>query len=143
LHDAPDLPPRPGSHAGWGRDHEYKRHGTLSLLAGIELLIGKVHVCIENRHRSREFIGFLKTLDAAYPTDTAIKLILDNHSAHASKETKKWLATQPENRFTFVFTSKHGSWLNLMESFFSKMARTMLRCISWKRCTRPARRGRG
>ena len=126
---APDLPPQPGSHAGWARDHEYKRHGTLSLLAGIDLLTGKVHACVENRHRSREFIGLLKKLDAAYPTDTAIKLILDNHSAHISKETKKWLAAQPEGRFTFVFTPKHGSWLNLVEGFFSKMARSVLRHI--------------
>jgi transposase len=125
----PDLPPQPGSHAGWARDHEYKRHGTLSLLAGIDLLTGKVHACVENRHRSREFIGFLKKLDAAYPTDTAIKVILDNHSAHISKETNRWLAAQPEGRFTFVFTPKHGSWLNLVEGFFSKMARSVLRRI--------------
>jgi transposase len=84
---------------------------------------------LENRHRSREFVGFLEKLDAAYPTDTAIKLILDNHSAHISKETKAWLATQPKGRFTFVFTPKHGSWLNLVEGFFSKMARSMLRGI--------------
>ena len=126
---APDLPPKPGEHATLARDHEYKRHGTLSLLAGIDLLTGKVHACIENRHRSREFVGFLKRLDEAYPTETAIKLILDNHSAHTSKETKAWLATQPEGRFTFVFTPKHGSWLNLVEGFFSKMARSVLRHI--------------
>ena len=126
---APDLPPQPKSHAGWARDHEYKRHGTLSLLAGIDLLTGKVHACVENRHRSREFVGLLKKLDAAYPTDTAIKVILDNHSAHTSKETKKRLAAQPEGRFTFVFTPKHGSWLNLVEGFFSKMARSVLRHI--------------
>ena len=54
---AADLRPQPGSHAGWARDHEYKRHGTLSLLAGIDLLTGKVHACVENRHRSREFVG--------------------------------------------------------------------------------------
>ncbi len=126
---APDMPPQPGCYPGWARDHEYKRHGTLSLLAGIDLLTGKVHASVENRHRSREFVGFLKKLDAAYPTDTAIKLILDNHSAHISKETKAWLATQPKERFTFVFTPKHGSWLNLVEGFFSKMARSMLRGI--------------
>jgi transposase len=84
---------------------------------------------VEDRHRSREFIGFLKKLDTAYPTDTAIKLILDNHSAHISKETKAWLSMQPEGRFAFVFTPKHGSWLNLVEGFFSKMARSMLRHI--------------
>ena len=126
---APDLPPQPGSHPSFARDHEYKRHGTLSLLAGIDLLTGKVHACIEDRHRSREFVGFLKRLDAAYPADTAIKLILDNHSAHISKETKAWIASQPEGRFSFVFTPKHGSWLNLVEGFFSKMARSMLRHI--------------
>jgi transposase len=126
---APDLPPQPGHHAGFARDHEYKRHGTLSLLAGIDLLTGKVHACVEDRHRSREFIGFLKRLDAAYPADTAIKLILDNHSAHISQQTKAWIATQPEGRFSFVFTPKHGSWLNLIEGFFSKMARSMLRHI--------------
>ena len=126
---APDLPPRPGEHAGWAREHEYKRHGTLSLLAGIDLLTGQVHACVEDRHRSREFISFLKKLDAAYSTDTAIKLILDNHSAHTSQETRRWLATQPEGRFTFVFTPKHGSWLNLVEGFFSKMARSVLRSI--------------
>ena len=126
---APDLPPKPGELATLARDHEYKRHGTLSLLAGIDLLTGKVHACIENRHRSREFVGFLKRLDEAYPTETAIKLIFDNHSAHTSKETKAWLATQPEGRFTFVFTPKHGSWLNLVEGFFSKMARSVLRHI--------------
>jgi transposase len=126
---APDLPPQPGSHAAFARDHEYQRHGTLSLLAGIDLLTGKVHACVEDRHRSREFVGFLKRLDAAYPADTAIKLILDNHSAHISKETKAWLATRPEGRFAFVFTPKHGSWLNLVEGFFSKMARSLLRHI--------------
>jgi transposase len=101
----------------------------LSLLAGIDLLTGQVHACVEDRHRSREFIGFLKRLDAAYSADTAIKLILDNHSAQVSKETKQWLATQREGRFSFVFTPKHGSWLNLVEGFFSKMARSVLRHI--------------
>ena len=126
---APDLPPRPGTHETFARDHEYKRHGTLSLLAGIDLLTGRVHARVEDRHRSREFVAFLKQLDAAYPADTAIRLILDNHSAHISKETKAWVAAQPEGRFAFVFTPKHGSWLNLVEGFFSKMARSMLRHI--------------
>ena len=85
---APDLPPVPGRHASFARDHEYKRHGTLSLLAGIDLLTGKVHALVRERHRSREFIEFLKLLDAAYPASTAIKLILDNHSAHISRETR-------------------------------------------------------
>ena len=126
---APDVPPVAGKHACVARDHEYKRHGTLSLMAGIDLLTGQVHACVEDRHRSREFIGFLKKLDAAYPSDTAIKVILDNHSAHVSKETNNWLAAQREGRFSFVFTPKHGSLLNLVEGFFSKMARSVLRHI--------------
>jgi transposase len=68
-------------------------------------------------------------LDAAYPTHTAINLILDNHSAHFSKETKAWIARQPAHRFEFTFTPKHGSWLNLIEGFFSKLARSVLRHI--------------
>ena len=126
---APDLPPEPGVHATSGRDHEYKRHGTVSLLAGIDLVTGRVHALVKDRHRSREFIEFLKLLDAAYPTHTAIKLILDNHSAHISKETKAWLADQRAGRFEFTFTPKHGSWLNLVEGFFSKLARSVLRHI--------------
>jgi transposase len=126
---APDLPPKPGLHATFARDHEYKRHGTLSLLAGIDLLTGKVHALVRDRHRSREFIEFLKLLDAAYPASTAIKLVLDNHSAHISRETRAWLATRPAGRFEFTFTPKHGSWLNLVEGFFSKFARSVLRHI--------------
>lgn len=126
---APDLPPEPGLYPTFARDHEYKRHGTLSLLAGIDLLTGKVHALVRDRHRSREFIEFLKLLDAAYAAQTAIKLILDNHSAHISRETRAWLATRPADRFEFTFTPKHGSWLNLIEGFFSKFARSVLRHI--------------
>src|ERR1700685_1202903 len=126
---APDLPPEPGVYATFAREHEYKRHGTVSLLAGIDLVTGKVHALVKDRHRSREFIEFLKLLDAAYPASTAIKLILDNHSAHISRETQAWLATSPASRFEFTFTPKHGSWLNLIEGFFSKFARSVLRHI--------------
>ena len=126
---APDLPPVPGVYPAFARDFEYRRHGTLSLLAGIDLLTGKVHALVKDRHRSREFIEFLKLLDAAYPASTAIKLILDNHSAHISRETRAWLDTRPVGRFEFTFTPKHGSWLNLIEGFFSKFARSVLRHI--------------
>jgi hypothetical protein len=61
---APDLPPQPGAHVTFARDHEYKRHGTVSLLAGIDLLTGQVHALVRDRHRSREFIEFLQVLDA-------------------------------------------------------------------------------
>jgi transposase len=126
---SPDLPPEPGVHPTFARDHEYKRYGTVTLMAGIDLLTGKVHALVKDRHRSREFIEFLKALDAAYPAHTAIHLILDNHSAHISRETRAWLAEQPAKRFAFTFTPKHGSWLNLVEGFFSKLARSVLRHI--------------
>src|ERR1700752_2963257 len=126
---APDPPPLPGTSPTVMRDHEYKRHGTLTLMAGIDLLTGHVHALVKERHRSREFIEFLKLLDHAYPADTAIEVILDNHSAHVSRETTAWLAGQPIGRFTFTFTPTHGSWLNLIEGFFSKLARSVLRHI--------------
>lgn len=125
---APDLPPVPGKYSSVSRDHEYVRHGTVSLMAGIDLLDGHVHGIVVDRHRSQEFVEFLKTLDAYYPAQTKVRMILDNHSAHISKETRGYLATVP-NRFDFVFTPKHGSWLNLIETFFSKMTRSMLRGI--------------
>ena len=125
---APDLPPTPGTHPALGRDHEYKRHGTVSLLAGIDLLNGHVLGVVRDRHRSREFIEFLKLANQHYPEGARVRVILDNHSAHISKETRAYLTTVP-NRFEFIFTPKHGSWLNLIEIFFSKLARTLLRGI--------------
>jgi transposase len=125
---APDLPPVKGKHSNWSRDHEYRRLGTMSLLAGIDLVSGKAHHLMFDRHRSIEFIKFLKLLDARYPEGVLIRIILDNHSAHLSRETQRYLATVP-NRFSFTFTPKHGSWLNLVEAFFAKMEKTVLRSI--------------
>lgn len=125
---APDLPPEPGRHKSTGRDYEYKRHGTVSILAGFDLHTGEIIAQVHDRHRSREFIELLKEIDAKYPEDSTIRLVLDNHSSHVSKETMKYLASRP-NRFEYVHTPKHGSWLNLIESAFSKMARTFLRHI--------------
>lgn len=125
---APDLPPVPGKHAAHGRDYEYKRHGTLSLLAGLDLLTGQVHACVEERHRSLEFTRLLEKIHEAYAPETRIRIVLDNHSAHISKETQAYLKTRP-NRFEFVFTPKHGSWLNLVESLFAKMTKSILRGI--------------
>ena len=110
------------------RDCEYVRLGTMSLLAGIDLLTGEAIPLISETHKSSDFIEFLRMLDAKYPKEEIIRLILDNHSAHTSKETHKYLAMNP-GRFEFVFTPKHGSWLNMVESFFSKITRQMLRGI--------------
>jgi len=125
---APDLPPAPGRHSSVGRDYEYKRHGTVSILAALDLHDGKIIGQVHDRHRSREFIELLKELDEKYPKESTIRVILDNHSSHVSKETMNYLASRP-NRFQYVHTPKHGSWLNLIEMAFSKMARTFLRHI--------------
>jgi transposase len=130
---APDLPPVPGKHPTVCRDHEYKRLGTCSIIAALDLHEGHVIARVERRHRSREFIALLKDLDQHYPPGCTIRIILDNHSAHISKETRTYLASRP-NRFQYVHTPKHGSWLNIVETLFGKMARTFLRHIrveSW------------
>ena len=125
---APDLPPVPGRAATVRRDYEYVRHGTVSILAGIDLHSGHVFACVEDRHRSVEFIGLLKQLDAHYPAEAIIRVVLDNHSAHISRQTMAYLSERP-GRFEYVHTPRHGSWLNLIECAFSKMARTFLRHI--------------
>lgn len=125
---AADLLPVPGKYSTLSRDYEYKRLGTVSLLAGIDLHTGNVIPLVRDRHRSKEFIEFLAMLDNTYPKDWKIKLVLDNHSSHTSKETQRYLKTTP-NRFEFIFTPKHGSWLNMIEIFFSKISRSFLRRI--------------
>jgi transposase len=129
----PDLAPVAGKHKTITRDPEYKRLGTASILAGIDLHNGHVFAQVHARHRSIEFISLLKEIDARYDKTVIIRLILDNHSAHTSKETRAFLATKP-GRFIYVHTPVHGSWLNLAETLFSKMARTFLKHIrvsSW------------
>lgn len=123
-----DRPPAPGRHAGIGRDHEYVRHGTLSIIAALDLHTGEIIANVERRHRSVEFVALLRRLDEHYPSEAIIRVVLDNHSAHISKETMAYLASRP-GRFEYVHTPKHGSWLNLVESAFSKMARSFLRHI--------------
>jgi transposase len=125
---APDIMPEPGKQSRVMRDYEYKRLGTLSILAALDLHNGHVIAQVHDKHRSSEFISLLKELDAYYPTESTIRIILDNHSAHISKETMKYLAGRP-GRFLYVHTPKHGSWLNLVETLFGKMARTFLKHI--------------
>jgi len=125
---APDLPPVPGKMPTIGRDYEYIRRGTVSILAGIDLHSGHIIANVEDRHRSLEFVALLKRFDEYYPPEAVIRVVLDNHSAHISKETMAYLASRP-GRFEYVHTPKHGSWLNLIECAFSKMARTFLRHI--------------
>lgn len=119
------------NHPTINRDYEYKRLGTVSLLAGIDLQTGEAIPLVRDKHSSKEYIEFLKLLDSKYPEEDKIRLVLDNLRVHTSEETRKYLATVP-GRFEFVFTPKHGSWLNLVEGFFSKMTRQMLKGIRVK-----------
>jgi transposase len=113
------------------RDTDYIRHGSLTLMAAMDLHTGVVHHQCREKFNSEAFIEFLKELDKIYPFTVKIRIILDNHTTHYSKKTRTYLNDNP-NRFEFVFTPKHGSWLNIIEKFFSKMARTILRGIRVK-----------
>ena len=118
-------------HSTINRDYEYKRLGTLSLLAAIDLQTGETIPLVRDKHSSMEYIEFLKLLDDKYPKGDKLRIVLDNLKVHTSEATRKYLATVP-GRFEFVFTPKHGSWLNMVEGFFSKMTRQMLRGIRVK-----------
>lgn len=124
---SPDLKPNK-ENGTIKRDYEYKRLGTVSLLAAIDLLTGEAIPLVRNTHNSDDFIDFLKILDERYAAGDTIQIILDNHSVHTSKKVKQFLSTMP-GRFVFVFTPKHGSWLNMIEGFFGKMTRQMLKGI--------------
>jgi transposase len=119
---APDLPP---AQAGGCRRARLRivRHGGVDLAAST----CSGHT-LPSRRPGSEFIALLKQLDAHYPSAAIIRVVLDNHSAHISKETLAYLSTRP-GRFEYVHTPKHCSWLNLIECAFSKMARTFLRHI--------------
>ena len=122
----------PDEHHGTiSRDYEYKRFGTLSLLAGIDLQTGEAIPLVSETHSSKDYIEFLKILDSKYPKGDKIRIVLDNLKVHTSEATRNYLATVP-GRFEFVFTPKHGSWLNMVEGFFSKMTKQMLRGIRVK-----------
>ena len=134
---APDLRPEAGGAGDAGgaggrgtvrRDYEYRRLGTLSLLASIDLLTGEATPLVSETHKSSDYVEFLKILDGKYPKGDLIRIVLDNVSVHTSAETRRYLATVP-GRFEFVSAPRHGSWLNLVEGFFSKMTRQMLRGI--------------
>ena len=125
---APDKSPKADGHGTVGRDYEYRRLGTLSLLAAIDLQVGRAIPLVRQSHNSEDYIDFLKKVDQEYPKDNKIRIVLDNLRVHTSKQTREYLANNP-GRFEFVFTPKHGSWLNLIESFFSKLTKQMLRGI--------------
>ena len=113
------------------RDYEYKRLGTVTLLAGIDLQTGEAIPLVKDTHKSEDYIEFLKILDNKYPKGHKIRIILDNLKVHRSEKVQDYIASVPD-RFEFVFTPKHASWLNLVEGFFSKMTKQVLKGIRVK-----------
>jgi transposase len=119
---APLLPMQPGQVER--RTHDYQRHGTTSLYAGLNVQTGKVLDQIHPRQRSREFLRFLKQIDAQVPADLEVHVILDNASAHKSAAVRRWQLRHP--RFHFHFTPTYASWMNLVERWFSALTTKML-----------------
>ena len=105
--------------------HDYKRHGTTTLYAALCLLDGKVIGQCLPRHRSREFLRFLTTIDQQTPADLAVHLIVDNSSTHKSPPVKRWLTRHP--RFHLHFTPTSSSWLNLVERWFREITQKRIR----------------
>jgi transposase len=102
------------------RTHDYKRHGTTSLFAALDVATGKVIGQLKRRHRSAEFLQFLKTVDAAVPADLDIHLIMDNYGTHKTQKVRAWFAARP--RYHVHFTPTSASWLNLVERFFGQIS---------------------
>jgi len=119
----PLLPLRSGFAAR--QTHDYHRHGTTTLFAALNLLDGKVLGECLPRHRSEEFIRFLRTIDRKTPQDLELHLIVDNASSHKSPKVKRWLKRHP--RFHFHFTPTGSSWLNMVERWFGEITQKAIR----------------
>ena len=117
------LPMKPGQPTT--RTHDYKRHGTTTLFAALDVLEGKVIGRCMQRHRHQEFIRFLNAVEAAVPAGKVVHAILDNYAVHKHPKVRAWLDRHP--RWTFHFTPTSASWLNAVEGFFAKLAKRRLR----------------
>ena len=126
---SPDIMPKLHKARTIRRDPEYKRLGTASIIAGVNLHTGELYGKSFDRHRSVEYIEVLSELNNKIDENKTIRLISDNHIIHKSKETMKYIASLRADRFELVFLPKHGSWLNPIEGIFSKMARSFLKAI--------------
>jgi transposase len=120
---APLLPMQPGQ--AERRTHDYKRHGTTSLFAALDVKTGQVIGEIRRRHRSEEFRRFLDRIDASVPATLDVHIILDNYSTHKTPRIRAWFAKRP--RFHVHFTPTYGSWLNLVERWFAELTNKQLR----------------
>jgi transposase len=126
----PILPLRPGLPEG--RTHDYKRNGTTNLYAALQIATGEVLTDCQPRHRSQEFLAFLRQIDRAYP-DRELHLVLDNSSTHTTPEVNSWLGRHP--RIHFHFTPTGASWMNMVESWFSILTRQHVRRGSYDSVT--------
>jgi len=120
---APLLPLRPGQ--AERRTHDYKRHGTTSLFAALDVQTGKVIGELKRRHRSIDFRKFLDQIDVQVPADLDVHLIMDNYGTHKTPIIKRWLAKRP--RFHVHFTPTYGSWLNMVERWFAELTTKQIR----------------
>jgi transposase len=119
----PGLPMKKGR--GATMTHDYKRHGTTTLFAALNVLDGTVRGQNMQRHRHQDFIGFLNTLERDIPAGKVVHVILDNYAAHKHEKVRAWLERHP--RWTFHFTPTSSSWLNAVEGFFAKLTRRRLK----------------
>ncbi len=119
----PGLPMKKGR--GATMTHDYKRNGTTTLFAALDVLEGTVFGRNMARHRHQEFIRFLNALEREIPAGKVVHAILDNYAAHKTPEVRRWLARHP--RWTFHFTPTSSSWLNAVEGFFAKLSRRRLK----------------
>jgi transposase len=119
----PLLPMRPGQIER--RTHDYKRHGTTSLFAALEMASGKVIGECHRRHRALEFRRFLETVDTTIPADLDVHLILDNYGTHKTRLIQRWLVRHP--RYPLHFTPTGSSWINLVERWFATLTERQLR----------------
>lgn len=119
----PMLPMRPGQLER--RTHDYKRHGTTSLFAALDLKSGRVIGQLHRRHRSQEFRRFLDTIEANVPADLDVHIVLDNYGTHKTALIRNWFAKRP--RFHLHFTPTYGSWINLVERWFAEITNKRIR----------------
>ena len=120
---APVLPMTFGSPER--RTHDYRRHGTTSLFAALDVATGKVIGECHRRHRSQEFLQFLETIEAQVPTDLDVHLILDNYGTHKTPRVRRWFVRHP--RFHVHFTPTSASWLNLVERWFGLLSEKQIK----------------
>ena len=119
----PILPLAPG--VPQRRTHDYMRHGTTTLFAALDMASGKVIGELHRRHRAKEFLQFLRTIDANVPEALEVHLIMDNYGTHKTPSVRNWFARHP--RFHAHFTPTSASWLNMVERWFGLLSEKQIK----------------